>query len=275
MERVPVVLTQVGSRDPLHLDPVLERDAALAPEVLPLLGAEPGEEIVEARVALVAPVKLLVGAAEEAAPGEPFPLVRLEKSEVQGGHFELAGDLDAARDEVILDFELHPLFIRPHEQPPPGRRRERYRPEELRVVVSARVLERLRPPVVEDVLPLRVSLEVERNHPGQPAPRVFEDRVVRQPSGLRMDRFACLERVQEGMPEEGVDGDAGRMCARIPLRGRYLRDVVDGAKRVACFGRHRSVARPHHSRVSSSRSMSRARGTRDEKYMCSSWLCAP
>ena len=54
--------------------PAATRLAALALDRLAMARIEAGEEIVEGRKILVVPVKLLVGALQEAVLGEKFPL---------------------------------------------------------------------------------------------------------------------------------------------------------------------------------------------------------
>ena len=72
-ESVPDAFGQVAAGEPLHLDAVLERAGALAPDRLALARRERREEIVEGRVAGILPMELLVVALQEAVRAEQVP----------------------------------------------------------------------------------------------------------------------------------------------------------------------------------------------------------
>src|ERR1700749_1978622 len=67
---IPHVFSEIAPGEPAHLDAVLERVFALAPDGLALARCERAEEVVEAAVAGVLPVELLVGALQESEVAE-------------------------------------------------------------------------------------------------------------------------------------------------------------------------------------------------------------
>src|SRR5262249_26925063 len=81
-ERVPMRLGEVGARHPIYLDAILQRASPLAAYGLSLSGGKCAEEIVEALIAVVAPVELLIVALQEAKPAGKLPLLLCGKSDV-------------------------------------------------------------------------------------------------------------------------------------------------------------------------------------------------
>ena len=158
-EGVPGRFGQILAGEPVHGDAGRERVAPLAPDGLALARRERLEERVEARVAVVLPMELLVGAMQEAvrrpAPGIP----------ASGRKVKCTEDASCRRQSSIRP------AIRPsrtlsasgegrHQEPPAGRRRERHRDLELGVVLAAGALIGFGPAAVEDVFAARVRFQI-------------------------------------------------------------------------------------------------------------------
>ena len=109
-------------------------------------------------------------------------------------------DLQHGTGEGPDDGGAVPLRMR--EKADAGRGREGRRDEELRVVRDAAARRGLRPPVIEDELPLAVAFHVERAGADEPA-AVAEHQVLRQPSGLGGDAASFLQRGQPAPLEKG------------------------------------------------------------------------
>ena len=155
---IPHVLGEVAAGEPLHVDAVLERFLALAADGLALARRERAEEIVEAAIAGVLPVELLVGALQESELAEEAVFVFGRESDVHAGRAVDAAKLDEPADQSLARIARVPAG--PHQQPAAGRRRERYRDLQFRIVVAAGVVIGLGPAVVEHVFAARVALEI-------------------------------------------------------------------------------------------------------------------
>ena len=83
--------------------------------------------------------------------------------------------------------------------------RERRGDLKLRIVAPARPLIGVRPAVVEDIFALAVALEI-AGRGGDDAPAaVLDHDMRRRPAGAPADRARGLERVQEGVRDEGIE----------------------------------------------------------------------
>src|SRR3990170_4594905 len=87
-------LGEVAARHPFNLDPLAERLAAFLPDRLPLARGERCKEILEARIALVQPMELLVGPLEEADVAGVLPFLAREEGDMQRRDAETVGDLE-------------------------------------------------------------------------------------------------------------------------------------------------------------------------------------
>ena len=112
------------------------------------------------------------------------------------GGLALAAELDQAggqrRRATVLGVRAGP-----DQQPPAGRRRERHRDLELRVVVAAGALIGLGPAVVEDVFALRMRFQIAGHDAEDGAVGGLGDQVLRLPAGPRGGRAGCFERMTE------------------------------------------------------------------------------
>ena len=99
-ERVPMRLGDVASGEPFDGDAVRQRVAALAPDRLALARGERGEKILEAPVAVVEPVELLVVAAQKALRVEGVEIVLLQERGVDRGGARLVPQRPQAGDQM-------------------------------------------------------------------------------------------------------------------------------------------------------------------------------
>ena len=110
------------------------------------------------------------------------------------------------------------LEARAGQEAPPGGRGEGHRRLELGVVAPAGALPGVRPVVVEDVLALAVPLGIERHHRDRHALGAG-DEVARHPAAAAADRARGLERREEAVGGEGVDGRPAPVGLGVPGAG--------------------------------------------------------
>ncbi len=125
---------------------------------LALARGEAAEEVVEAGVAFVVPMELLVVTLQESALAERAPFRLGEEGDVRRGQVAGGGDLDEGIRQSAADGLRQ--RSRAGEQAGAGHRGEWHRHLELGVIVAAGVLEGLGPAVVEDVFAARMALHV-------------------------------------------------------------------------------------------------------------------
>ena len=202
-EVVPHRFGEVAAGEPVHGHAVRQRLMALAAYGLALARGERGEEFVEARIALIFPVELLVGALQESEFAEEtkFRLSR-ERHVNARGAFD-AAKLDQTGRQHIADFSR--MRSRPHQQPAPARRRERHRHLQLRVITSAGALIGFGPAAVEDVFAARVAFEVAGRGAKQRAVRVFDQHVLNMPAGMAAHRFRGLQRRKKTVRQKRIE----------------------------------------------------------------------
>src|SRR6185437_14040926 len=107
----------------VHLDAVLERLFAFAPDGLALARRERAEEVIEAAIAGILPVELLVGALQEAELAEETVFGFGRECDVHARGAVDAAKLDEPADQCLAGIGC--WRARPHQQPGTGRRRER------------------------------------------------------------------------------------------------------------------------------------------------------
>ncbi len=180
-EHVPDVFRQFAAGQPMHADAVLQRLAALPLDGLALARRQRLEEGVEAGVAGVLPVELLVGAPQEALLGEVAALRLRHEGDVDGGRLLPPAQLPQARRQR----GSHRLGVgaRPHQQAPSGRGRERHGHLELGVVVAAGALVGLGPAAVEHVLAARMRFQIAGHRAEERAVRAFREQMLGLPAG--------------------------------------------------------------------------------------------
>ena len=100
------------------------------------------------------------------------------------------------------------------DQPGPGCRRERDRPEQLGIVAPAVLPVRIGPRPVEYVLSVRVRLQIER-HRGDQVAAVVAEYVLGPPAGGLASALGLMQRMQEGVREQ-------RLVAGEPIPGGGL-----------------------------------------------------
>ena len=208
-----------GQRPDFHA--VRVRLAAFLADRLALARGQPGEEIVEGFIAPVVPVKLLSHAPQEPRLAEGLPLVLGAEGNVKGRNPVVLGQLHQPGRQHQPGLLL--LRTRPNHEARPGDRCERHRDLQLRVVLPAGTLERIRPAPVEHVLAVGMALQIARHRPDQPALVVLDRKVLRQPARTARNRAALFEDSQEAMRHKGVV----RSRAGIPLGRLDLRYIVE------------------------------------------------
>jgi hypothetical protein len=211
VEGIPYGLGQIGAGQPFDSDAGGERFFALAADDLALARIERGEEILERRVAVVLPMELLVGALQIAARAQRLPFGLRQKRHVRGREFALPGDFG----ERIAECEPHLLGERAGagEEARAGHGRERHRGLQLRIVVAADALERVRPAVIEDVFALRVAFQIAGRGADEFALSGFDEQMARLPAGAAANRLRLFKRGEECVRNEWV----GRLssCGRL------------------------------------------------------------
>ena len=82
----------------------------------------------------------------------------------------------------------------PHQEPAAGRRRERHRDLQFRVIAAAGMRIGLRPAVVEHVFAARVALEVAGRGGNERAVGASDQQMLDLPAGTAADRFRGFQR---------------------------------------------------------------------------------
>ena len=149
---------EVAPGHPFDLDPAAKRLAPFLADRLALARGERGEEIVEAAIAVVPPVELLVGPLEEAELAGKLPFLAREEGDVQRGDAEPVGDLNRGLQQDR--FALALLRAGPDQQALAGDRREGDGGLQLRIIAAAGALIGVGPAMIEHVLALAVRFEI-------------------------------------------------------------------------------------------------------------------
>ena len=131
-------------------------------------------------------------------------------------------------------------------------RRERNGHLQLGVIVAARLLERIRPAMVEHILAVAVGLRIHRRGGDQRAGAVPQRRVLRQPPGARPGRPAILYRGKKGVADERVvvtgagipfgGADAGN--GRMQGKGKGRRAIGHAARYGSAASSRQEEMRP-------------------------------
>ncbi len=208
-----------------------ERDAGLgdpapfAPGLLALVGTKGREEVLEARVAAVAPEEAAVVTAQEPGALEGGLVLVVREVDVRSGGAGAARGVEQQACHLFAEFARRcGRNAGSDEQARPGHGRERHCRELLRVIVVAGAQVRLCPAPVEDELAPGMRLEILRHGGDEPAAAgVAHDEVGGNPAGVAADAAGGLEAVQERVPGERVAGG----IERIPVARRDVRDPFD------------------------------------------------
>ena len=194
----------------------LDRRGAFLADRLALAARQRTEEIVEARIAVVAPVELRSLAHQ--------PPRRLEQRHLLGRH-----ERRMRRRQVMLvrhRFQCRDQRRRrggiAQQQPRPRHGTERRRDLQLGVIAPARTLPRIGPGMVEDIFALAVALGIGRRDRDRAAIGPVDDDRDRLPSRSPADAARRLERGKEGVADERVDAPG----ARIPLGSGDCGDAI-------------------------------------------------
>src|SRR5581483_6239869 len=137
-ESVPHLFGEIAAGEPMHADAGGERILTFAPDGFAFSRTEHGEKIVEASIAGVFPVELLVGAPQITKLAEKGAFGFGGEGDVYaGGAGKTAQFRQAAAERPSNGFGVR---SRPYQEATPGRRRERHRDLQLRVIAAARPL---------------------------------------------------------------------------------------------------------------------------------------
>ena len=164
---------------------------AFAADGLALACGKRCEEFVEAAVAGIFPVELLVGALQESDLAEEAEFRFGREGDMNAGGVVHAAEFDQAGDQRGARFTG--LRAGAHQEPAAGGGRKRHRDLELRVIAAAGAHIGFRPTGVEDVFAARVTLEVARRGGKNGAVDCFDEYVLDLPAGPATDRFRGLQ----------------------------------------------------------------------------------
>ena len=193
------------------------------------------EKIVEARIAVVLPMELLVGPLQQAHLAGELPFAAREEGDMQGGDAEPVGHLHGGLEQQR--FSLARVVAGADEEPLAGDRREGDRGLQLRIIAAAGAQIGVGPAMVEDIFALAVRFQIARHAGDQRSRRILEEKMLRQPAGLARGGAAVLQRAEKSMRDEWVieprrRGWVGLRAARagIPVGRRHIGDARDGAQ---------------------------------------------
>ena len=205
-EGVPMRLGDPRAGEVDDLQPLDCRRPLLA-DRLALARGERGEKVVEARMILIQPVELAVGADQPAGPLEQGHLFGGDEGGVGGGEAvlvdHLAGGADQGRGERGIAGQ----------QPPAGDRRERHCDLQLGIIIAADLLERVRPGVIEHIFAQTMALHISGHHRRGPRIGSVDRDRQRLPAGRGRGAARFLQRREEGVAEERIV----RAGAAIPV----------------------------------------------------------
>ena len=111
------------------------------------------------------------------------------------------------------------------EQPPASHGREWNGRLQLRIIAASGALIGIRPAMVEDIFAPAVRLQIERHRAEEPAMVVFDDEMLRHPSGACADAAAFLQRVEKSVRQKWIVSRRIRVRACVPGGGR---DIAHG-----------------------------------------------
>src|SRR5262249_42978918 len=203
-EVIPHIFGEIAAGEPLHVDAVLERVLAFPPDGLALTRRECAEEVVEAVVARVFPVKLLVRSLQEANFAQITVFVLGCECDVHAGGAVNAAKLDKPTDQSLPGTAR--VRARPYQEPAAGRRREWYRDLQFRIIVAARMGISLSPALVEYIFAARVALEIARRRGDERTVGGLHQYMLNVPTGAGADRFRCFQSREKRVRQERVVG---------------------------------------------------------------------
>ncbi len=216
-ERIPM---RLGDRRPAQMAnrQALSGGGAFLADRLALAAGQRAEEIVEAAIARVSPVKLRPFADQPSGSLERGDLVGGDEGCVRrrqpgvGGHRLDRPDRRTGRGIAVRRWM--------DQNTRAGDGGEGHRDLELGVIVLAGALPRIGPGVVEHIFALAVPLGIARHHRQR---RVVgtDDQRQRLPAGAGADRSRFLERRQKRMAQKRI----GIARAGVPPRARNRRDA--------------------------------------------------
>src|SRR6516162_8870937 len=157
---------QIGSGQNLDLKSRCECLTTLFFYRLTLARVQRRKEIVEIAVAVICPMKLLTEAVQKPGLAKCFQIGVFWEIDVHRRNPSPLGDLNHRRDQLQPRLRWR---ARMQHHSWSGYGGERHRGEQLRVVSAAGAFEGVRPPVIEDIFSIGMSLCIKRDHTGDPS----------------------------------------------------------------------------------------------------------
>src|SRR5262245_40614649 len=153
------------------------------------------QEIIEACVVGIFPMKLLVRALQKAPFAERAPFLFGQERDVCGREIARSGYFDERVRERSTDRVSY--RARGRKQARPGHRRKWNRDLEFWIVVAPGALKGLRPAMVENVFAAGVAFCIAGRRTQRPSVHAFREQVPRLPARSRADRIRLLKRRQK------------------------------------------------------------------------------
>src|ERR1700729_2567686 len=201
-EGVPVLGSNRRASQRLNRDVAVQSVAPFAFDRLALARRQRREEVVEGRKAVAKEMKLLAIADQKAVFGQAFRVLDGREGDVDRRRLSLSAQLAERRDQRLSRALGR---IGGDEEAAPGYRGERDGHLQLRIIVAPGPLIGVGPGVVEHVLALTMAFKIASRGGDQAAACVFNRQMRQRPAGATADRARSLERMQEGVSDEGVE----------------------------------------------------------------------
>ena len=147
-------------------------------------------------------MKLLVGALQIAVIICGLPIGLVHEGDMGRGDIQPLAQLFQALKQG--GFSNSGIFGVRDQQAGAGRRGKRHRALQLGVVLSSSPHESIGPAMVEHIFPLAVIFQITRQHTHQFAAGGFQEKMLRQPSGLSHSGLAGFQRVQKFVADKRV-----------------------------------------------------------------------
>ncbi len=160
------------------------------------------KNVLEAAIALVRPMELLVGALEKAEGAGKLPLFAGGKGDVERRRLQSIREHHAGLQQQRRG--LGPILTLAHEQAPARHRGERHGALQLGVIAAAGAEIGVGPAMIEHILPIGVRFQVAGHAGGEPPVLILHEEMLGQPAGLASGGAAVLQRPQKGVSDEWV-----------------------------------------------------------------------
>jgi hypothetical protein len=189
---IPYVFGEITAGEPMHVDAILERILAFASDRLALARGKRDEEILEAAVAGILPVELLIGALQESEFAQEAVFGLGRERDMHPRSAIDAAELDKPAGQCSAGVACPRAG--PHQEPAAGRRREGDSDLQFRIVVAASMGVRLGPALVEDIFAARMAFEIAGRCGHERTVGGLHQQMLNVPTGPCADRFRTLQR---------------------------------------------------------------------------------